>query len=143
MNDNYLQVRNPQDLKKIANINLAIDKAYDESNYYVPPKELQAIKDFIIKKSIFDSYEEKENLNQKDNYYFSKNVFEMVKKYPWKVLKNEFSNIKNIFEEADDKLKFKLSDIILNGPENVLKLTQNTQPAILTVSHSIFSVLKD
>ena len=27
MNDNYLQVRNPQDLKKITNINLAIDKA--------------------------------------------------------------------------------------------------------------------
>ena len=54
-----------------------------------------------------------------------------------------FNRVKNIFEEADDKLKFKLSDIILNGPENVLKLTQNTQPAILTVSHSIFSVLKD
>lgn len=99
MNDNYLQVRNPQDLKKIANINLAIDKAYDESNYYVPPKELQAIKDFIIEKSVFDTYEEKENLNPRDNYYFSKNVFEMMKKYPWKVLKNEFSNIKNIFEE--------------------------------------------
>ena len=97
MNNNYLQVRNPQDLKKIANINLAIDKAYNESNYYVPPKELQAIKNFIIEKSVFDNYEEKENLNPKDNYYFSKNVFEMMKKYPLKVLKNEFTNIKNIF----------------------------------------------
>ena len=56
MNKNYLQVRNPQDLKKIANINLAIDAAYNESNHYVPPQELQAIKDFIIEKSIFENY---------------------------------------------------------------------------------------
>ena len=51
MNKNYLQVRNPQDLRKIANINLAIDAAYNESNHYVPPKELQAIKDFISNQS--------------------------------------------------------------------------------------------
>ena len=44
MNKNYLQVRNPQDLRKIANINLAIDTAYNESKHYVAPKELQAIK---------------------------------------------------------------------------------------------------
>ena len=47
-----------------------------------------------------------------------------------------------IFQEADVKLNFKISNIILNGPENDLKLTQNTQPAILIVSYSIFSVLK-
>ena len=99
MNNNYLQVRNPQDLRKIANINLAIDAAYNESNHYVPPKELQAIKDFIIEKSIFENYGKGENLDPKDNYYFSKNVFDMFKKYPWKILKNEFSNIKNNFEE--------------------------------------------
>jgi len=53
-----------------------------------------------------------------------------------------FDIVKNIFSEADEKLKYKISDIILEGPENELKLTQNTQPAILTVSYSIFSVVK-
>ncbi len=55
---------------------------------------------------------------------------------------NNFDIVKKIFQEADDKLNFKISNIILNGPENDLKLTQNTQPAILVVSYSIFSVLK-
>ena len=53
-----------------------------------------------------------------------------------------FSVVKEVFSEADEKLKFKLSKIILEGPENELKLTQNTQPAILLVSYSIFTVLK-
>ena len=44
---------------------------------------------------------------------------------------------------ADEKLKFPISKIILEGPENELQLTQNTQPAILTVSYAIFKVLKD
>jgi [acyl-carrier-protein] S-malonyltransferase len=39
-----------------------------------------------------------------------------------------------VFEEADDALGFALSDIIFNGPEDTLKLTEHTQPAILTVS---------
>tara|TARA_B100000963_G_scaffold352309_1_gene365296 strand:+ start:80 stop:1018 length:939 start_codon:yes stop_codon:yes gene_type:complete len=55
---------------------------------------------------------------------------------------NNFEIVKQIFEEADEKLQFKISKIILEGPEDQLKLTQNTQPAILTVSYSIFSVLK-
>ncbi len=55
---------------------------------------------------------------------------------------NNFEIVKNIFKEADDKLNYKISKIILEGPEDQLKLTQNTQPAILTVSYSIFSVLK-
>ena len=55
---------------------------------------------------------------------------------------NNFQIVKQIFEEADEKLQFKISKIILEGPEDQLKLTQNTQPAILTVSYSIFSVLK-
>mgnify|MGYP003325984722 CR=1 FL=1 len=36
-----------------------------------------------------------------------------------------------------------ISKLILNGPEDELLLTKNTQPAILTVSYSIFKVLKD
>ena len=55
---------------------------------------------------------------------------------------NKFELVKKIFSEADDKLNYKISKIILEGPEDKLKLTQNTQTAILTVSYSIFSVLK-
>ena len=55
---------------------------------------------------------------------------------------NSFDLVKDIFKEADDKLGYNISKIILEGPEDDLKLTQNTQPAILTVSYSIFSVLK-
>ena len=58
-------------------------------------------------------------------------------------LYDNFSSVKKIFNQADDKLNFKLSKIILQGPEEVLKLTQNTQPAILTVSYAIFSTLKN
>ena len=56
---------------------------------------------------------------------------------------NNFDIVKKIFKEADDKLNYSISKIILEGPEGKLKLTQNTQPAILTVSYSIFSVLKE
>ena len=55
---------------------------------------------------------------------------------------NNFKDVKEIFEKADDKLNYKISKIILEGPEDQLKLTQNTQPAILTVSYAIFYVLK-
>ena len=56
---------------------------------------------------------------------------------------NNFSSVKELFNIADEKLKFKISKIILEGPEDQLKLTQNTQPAILTVSYAIFKVLKE
>ena len=56
---------------------------------------------------------------------------------------NNFDIVKNIFNQADNKLNFSLSKIILEGPENDLQLTRNTQPAILTVSYSIYKVLKD
>ena len=54
-----------------------------------------------------------------------------------------FPFVKKIFDQADEKLGFPISKIILDGPENELQLTKNTQPAILTVSYSIFKVLKD
>tara|TARA_A100001011_G_scaffold399526_2_gene508616 strand:- start:729 stop:1655 length:927 start_codon:yes stop_codon:yes gene_type:complete len=56
---------------------------------------------------------------------------------------NSFPSVKKIFEEADDVLNFKISKIILEGPSEDLKLTQNTQPAILVVSYSIFTILKN
>jgi [acyl-carrier-protein] S-malonyltransferase len=46
-----------------------------------------------------------------------------------------------VFQEADDVLGFGLSDIIFNGPEDTLKLTEHTQPAILTVSIAAFRML--
>jgi len=55
---------------------------------------------------------------------------------------NNFSIVKKLFSEADDKLNFKISKIILDGPEKELRLTQNTQPAILLVSYSIYLVMK-
>ncbi len=53
----------------------------------------------------------------------------------------KFNLVKKIFKEADEKLNYSISKIILEGPENELQLTKNTQPAILTVSYSIFKVL--
>ena len=53
-----------------------------------------------------------------------------------------FPSVKRIFLEADEAINFKISKIILEGPANELKLTQNTQPSILLVSYAIFTVLK-
>ncbi len=55
----------------------------------------------------------------------------------------KFDIVKKIFKQADTKLNYPISKLILEGPEEDLQLTQNTQPAILTVSYSIFRVLKD
>ncbi len=54
-----------------------------------------------------------------------------------------FDIVKKTFESADEKLDYSISKIILEGPEDELQLTKNTQPAILTVSYSIFKVLKE
>ena len=56
---------------------------------------------------------------------------------------SSFQLVKKIFKDADEKLNYPISKLILEGPENELQLTKNTQPAILTVSYSIFKVLKD
>ena len=55
----------------------------------------------------------------------------------------EFDSVKKIFKTVDKILDFSLSNIILNGPEAELKLTQNTQPAIMAIGVSIFDVLKN
>ena len=56
---------------------------------------------------------------------------------------SNFELVKKIFKQADEKLNYPISKLILEGPENKLQLTENTQPAILTVSYAIFKVLKD
>src|SRR5512146_1971970 len=47
------------------------------------------------------------------------------------------------FDEADAALGFKLSQLCFAGPEDRLKLTENTQPAILTVSVAAWRVLRE
>ena len=56
---------------------------------------------------------------------------------------DNFKDVKDIFSKANDKLNFDISKIILSGPTDQLQLTENTQPAILTVSYSIYHVLKN
>ena len=47
------------------------------------------------------------------------------------------------FEEADDALGYKLSQVCFEGPEEKLKLTEITQPAILTASVAAWRVLEE
>ena len=60
-----------------------------------------------------------------------------------KALAEAFPAARRIFEEADDVLQFSISRLCFEGPEDQLKLTENTQPALLTVSTAAFAVLKD
>jgi len=46
------------------------------------------------------------------------------------------------FEQADEALGFRLSELCFNGPEEALKLTENTQPALLAVSVAAWTVLR-
>ena len=53
-----------------------------------------------------------------------------------------FDYVKSLFEQADDILNNSLSKIILDGPKEIIDLTENTQPAIFLVSYSIYEVIK-
>ncbi|HEX5607232.1 MAG TPA: ACP S-malonyltransferase [Candidatus Binatia bacterium] len=59
-----------------------------------------------------------------------------------KALSGDFAAAKNTFAEADDALDFPLSQLCFAGPEEDLKLTENTQPAILATSVAGFRVLQ-
>ena len=59
-----------------------------------------------------------------------------------KDLADTFSVARHIFEEADDALGFKLSELCFAGSNDDLKLTANTQPAILTASIAILNVVQ-
>lgn len=58
-------------------------------------------------------------------------------------LAEKFSAARGAFSEADKALGFPLSTLCFEGPEEVLKLTTNTQPAILTASIAAFLVLAE
>ncbi|HTG82432.1 MAG TPA: ACP S-malonyltransferase, partial [Geobacteraceae bacterium] len=58
-----------------------------------------------------------------------------------KELADNFSVARETFQEADDALGSSLSKLCFEGPEEALKLTANTQPAILTVSVAALRVV--
>ena len=59
-----------------------------------------------------------------------------------KNLADNFKIAKDTFAEADDALGFHLSALCFNGPEEDLKLTMNTQPAILATSIATLRVVQ-
>lgn len=56
---------------------------------------------------------------------------------------NAHEGARKRFEEADGILGFKLSEIIFQGPEDQLKQTANTQPALLVTSVAMYEVFKE
>jgi [acyl-carrier-protein] S-malonyltransferase len=60
-----------------------------------------------------------------------------------RALADRFPIAAQTFAEADEALGFPLSKLIFEGPEDDLRLTENTQPAILTVSVAAWRVLAE
>lgn len=60
-----------------------------------------------------------------------------------KALADELTAARRTFEEADDALGMKLSTLCFEGPEEALKRTEVTQPAILTTSVAAWRVLME
>ena len=60
-----------------------------------------------------------------------------------KELAANYAVARQTFEEADEALGYKLSELCFEGPEEKLKLTEITQPAILTASVAVLRVLKE
>ena len=60
-----------------------------------------------------------------------------------KDLSDNFTLAKQIFQEADDTLGYKLSDLMFNGPDKDLEDTSCSQPAIMAVSVACWQVLNE
>ena len=60
-----------------------------------------------------------------------------------KSLADSYAAARQTFEEADEALGFSLSKLCFEGPEDQLKLTENTQPALVAVSTAAFRVLHE
>lgn len=60
-----------------------------------------------------------------------------------KELTEKYAVARQTFEEADEALGFSLSKLCFEGPEDQLKLTEHTQPAILTMSVAAMRVLRE
>ncbi|MGO6687316.1 ACP S-malonyltransferase [Rhizobium leguminosarum] len=59
-----------------------------------------------------------------------------------KDLAENFAEARAVFEEVDEALGEKLSDVMFNGPEDTLTLTANAQPALMAVSIAVVRVLE-
>lgn len=59
-----------------------------------------------------------------------------------KALAEQFSVARHVFEEVDDALGEKLSQVMFEGPEDALTLTANAQPALMAVSMAIIKVMQ-
>src|SRR4051794_40704795 len=59
-----------------------------------------------------------------------------------KDLFDNYQVAREVFERADEALGFKLSEMCFSGTDHELALTENTQPAILTVSVAALRVLE-
>jgi len=59
-----------------------------------------------------------------------------------KNLAENFSAARKVFEEVDEALGFQISQLCFDGPPEALQLTENTQPAILSVSVAALRVMK-
>src|SRR5260221_14169917 len=57
-------------------------------------------------------------------------------------LARAFPAARRVFQEADDALGFSLSNLCFEGPYEELRLTENTQPALVAVSMAALAVLK-
>src|SRR3954471_7670754 len=60
-----------------------------------------------------------------------------------KDLAEQFPSARQTFQEADEALGMKISQLCFEGPEEQLRLTEITQPAILTVSIAAWRVLHE
>src|SRR6266850_2651969 len=60
-----------------------------------------------------------------------------------KELADNYPVAKQTFDEADEALGYKISQLCFEGPEDKLKLTEITQPAILTTSIAAYRVLQE
>lgn len=56
---------------------------------------------------------------------------------------DNFTAARKVFEEADDALGFSISRLCFEGPDQELQLTENTQPAILSVSIAALRAMQD
>lgn len=60
-----------------------------------------------------------------------------------KALASSFKSARLVFDEADQALGFAISKLCFEGPDEQLKLTENTQPALVTVSAAALAVLAE
>ncbi|HOP85443.1 MAG TPA: ACP S-malonyltransferase [Syntrophorhabdaceae bacterium] len=60
-----------------------------------------------------------------------------------KRLYETFDYVKSLYKKADEVLGFNITELCFNGPEDELRKTYNTQPALLLTSYAIWSVLKE